>query len=102
MGQSRVARVITRERVQQTGSTKKKEVNIMAESKNPEVVELSSEALDEVSGGRWRPKGWVKVYEVVRQSDPPIIVATFDTREKAEAYAKDWSFHRVEEREVLR
>ncbi len=72
----------------------------MADNMSTEVVaELSDEAINGVSGGHWVPR-WVTVYEVIRHSDPPVIVATFNTRQEAEAYVHNWNGHHVEEHRV--
>ena len=58
-------------------------------------VALNDDAMDDVSGGRLRGK-WRTVYQVVRNSTHNEIVATFDTREEAEAFASRQSGLRVE------
>ena len=72
----------------------------MAENMSTEVVaELSDEA---INGGIRRPLGPALGHRV--RGDPPqrspVIVATFNTRQEAEAYAHNWNGHHVEEHRV--
>ena len=71
------------------------------EEKIANAEELSDGEMDDISGGKWVFK-WYTVYQVIKESNPPMIVEEFDTREKAEEYARNLSFHHVEEVQVRR
>ena len=71
------------------------------ENKVNEVEELNDEAMDDISGGKGILR-WYTVYQVIRHSNPPTIVAEFNTKEEADRYAENLNGHHVEKAEVRR